>query len=60
MNYLEAWPEPVDDAEVLYAIEAVLRRHVSMPDGAIELVALWMMFTWVSDASQIVPRLRGR
>jgi hypothetical protein len=57
MNYPEPWPEPVDGAEVLYAIDAVLRRHVSMPDGAPELVALWVMFTWAIDASEIAPRL---
>jgi putative DNA primase/helicase len=57
MNYLEPWPEPVDGAEVLYSIEATLRRYVSMPDGSPELVALWVMFTWAIDASDIAPRL---
>ena len=57
MNYLDPWPEPVDGAEELYAIEAQFRRHVSMPDGSPEIVALWTMFTWAIDASQIAPRL---
>jgi hypothetical protein len=59
MNYLEPWPEPVDGAEVLYSIEATLRRYVSMPDGSPELVALWVMFTWAIDASDIAPRPVG-
>ena len=53
MNYLERWPEPVDGAGVLYEIEAQLRRYVSMPAGSPELVALWVMFTWAIDASQM-------
>jgi hypothetical protein len=39
-DYPEMWPKPVDGAEVLYAIEAVLRRHVSMPNGSPKLVVL--------------------
>ena len=57
MNYLEPWPDPVDGAEVLYEIEAQLRRYVSMPTGSPELVALWVMFTWAIDASDIATRL---
>ncbi len=57
MIHLEPWPEPVDGAEVLNEIEARLRRHVSMPDGSPELVALWVMFSWAIDASDIAPRL---
>ena len=56
-NYLEPWPDPVDGAEVLYEIKAQLRRYVSMPTGSPELVALWVMFTWAIDASDIAPRL---
>jgi hypothetical protein len=57
MINLAPWPEPVDGADVLYSIEAVLRRHASMPDGSPELVALWVMFSWAIDASDIAPRL---
>src|SRR5579862_2038930 len=57
MTDIEPWPEPVDGAELLYALEAVLRRYVSMPEGGYELIALWVMFTWVIDASDIAPRL---
>jgi hypothetical protein len=57
MNALDPWPEPVDGAEVLYGIEAKLRHYVSMPDGSPEITALWVMFTWAIDASEIAPRL---
>ena len=49
MNYLDPWPEPVNGAEVLDAIGAALHRHLCMPDGSPELVALWVMFTWAID-----------
>jgi hypothetical protein len=58
MNYLEPWHEPADGVEIVDAIGTVLRRHVNMPYGSPELVALWMMFTWAIDSSQIAPRLR--
>jgi hypothetical protein len=56
-DYLQRWPEPVDGAEVLYSIEAMLRRYLSMPEGSPELTTLWTMFTWCIDASDIAPRL---
>jgi hypothetical protein len=56
-DHLEPWPKPVDGAEVLYSIEATLRRYVSMPEGSPELTTLWTMFTRCIDAFDIAPRL---
>jgi len=58
-DYLQRWPEPVDGAEVLYSIEAMLRRYLSMPEGSPELTTLWTMFTWCIDAIAL-PLLLGR
>jgi putative DNA primase/helicase len=57
MNHLEPWPDPVDEAETLYGIEAQLRRYASMPEGSPELTTLWVQFSWAIKASQIAPLL---
>ena len=53
----DPWPEPVDGAELLDALVAVLCRYLAMADGAAEAVALWAVHTHALDATTISPRL---
>src|SRR5205823_130150 len=38
-------------------IVATLRRYVSLPEGAAEAIALWLLFAWAHDAFAHSPRL---
>ena len=51
------WPEPVALADVLDRLAAALRRHMILPDGAAEAIALWVAHTWVYDRFERTPRL---
>jgi hypothetical protein len=51
------WDEPVDGAELVYEICAVLRRHLSMPPGAVEVSALFVPVTYMMAAFGIAPRI---
>jgi hypothetical protein len=53
----EPWPEPVALADVLDGLAAALRRHMILPAGAAEAVALWVAHTWVYDRFERTPRL---
>ena len=46
----EPWPDPVDGAELLDAITNILTRYVVLPDGAAELVAVWVLHTYTMSA----------
>jgi putative DNA primase/helicase len=61
---MNPWPEPVDGAELLYAIEAVFRRVVFTSDEQRILISLYPIFTHCigngsaeADAFDIAPRL---
>jgi hypothetical protein len=54
---LQPWPEPVDAAELLAAIEAKLRRYVVAPDAIIIASALWTVFTYVVEVATHAPKL---
>ena len=54
---VEVWPEPVDGAELLTAMVAMIRRHVSLLSHAAEAVALWVMWSSLIDRFDIAPRL---
>ena len=51
----EAWPQPVDGAELLADIEAYFARFVHAPMESILAGALWSMWTHVYDLFDIAP-----
>ena len=53
----EPWSEPVDLAPLLDELRARFRRHLALPEGAAEAMALWVVFTHAFDAADISPRL---
>jgi hypothetical protein len=53
----EPWPEPVNGADLLDALSTNIRRHVVMPDHAVDTAALWVVHTYLLDCFGISPRL---
>lgn len=53
----EPWPEPVDGAQLLEAIEAVVLRYIVLGFHAAVAIALWVIHTHAFAASWITPRL---
>lgn len=53
----QAWPEPVDGAELLDAIASAFARYVALPDGAATALALWVVFTHAHEAFDYSPLL---
>lgn len=53
----QPWPEPVDGAAVPEDIVSLFRRFVVLPPGGAEVLALWIVFTYVIDAFDIAPIL---
>lgn len=53
----DPWPEPVDGAGLLDDLGARLLRHLSLPEGGCEAIALWILFTHCHDAFAISPIL---
>jgi putative DNA primase/helicase len=53
----EPWPEPVNGAELLDALSAVIRRYVVMSEHAANSAALWAVHTHLIDCLGITPRL---
>jgi Protein of unknown function (DUF3631) len=53
----DPWSDTVDGVELLSDMTAVLRRHVALPDGTAETVAVWVLHTYCYDAFMISPRL---
>jgi len=51
------WHEPVDGAETLSAVSAVLVNYLHLPDGAADAVALWVTVAHCFNAFQHSPRL---
>jgi hypothetical protein len=51
------WPTPVDGVELLDGIVATFNRHLYLPYGAAETLALWVLFTHTFDAWEISPRI---
>lgn len=54
---VEPWPEAVDGAAVLNEAAATLSRHVVLPDGAADALALWCAHTHCFTVFQHSPRL---
>ena len=53
----EPWLEAVDGSTLLDDLAQTYRRFVSLPDGAAEALALWIVFTYALDAFAVAPIL---
>src|SRR5260370_29614821 len=53
----EPWPEAVDGAAALEDIVSLFRRFLVLSPGGAEVLALWIVFTYVIDAFDIAPIL---
>lgn len=49
------WPEPVDGAELLEELAAIIRRHVIADPPTVHAAALWAAFTWFIDVVDVAP-----
>jgi hypothetical protein len=47
----------IDGAQLLDDMVALLPRHLSLPQGAAETIALWVLHTYCFDAFETSPRL---
>jgi putative DNA primase/helicase len=52
---VEAWPEPVNMAELLDEITAFIRQFIICAPETANASALWAAFTWVIDHVQVAP-----
>ena len=52
---IEPWPDFVEGAQLLDDLASVARRHVGLPEGGADAVALWVMHTHALDAAYITP-----
>lgn len=55
---VESWPQPVDGAELLTDLVAVIRRYVVLSEPEALAVALWAVMTWLTDDLDCLPILR--
>lgn len=53
----EPWPEAVDGAALLEAVCNVFSRFIVLPEGALEAIALWTLYTHAHEAFFVSPRL---
>jgi Protein of unknown function (DUF3631)/Bifunctional DNA primase/polymerase, N-terminal len=51
------WPDPVDGVVLFNELTAALGRYLALPEGALEAMALWVVFTHAFDAAEVSPRL---
>src|SRR5262245_3828317 len=54
---LTPWPDPVDTAELLVAIEAKFRRYVVASDAIVMASVLYAPFTYVVEVATHAPKL---
>ena len=54
---LEPWDGPVDGADLIATLQAVIERFVFLPPGAAYTVALWILHTYALDAAFASPIL---
>lgn len=54
---VEPWPDPVDGADLLDELVDKARRHLYLPAGGPETVALWTVHTHAHDAAEVSPIL---
>lgn len=51
----EAYSEAVDGALIAEEIYQIIKQHIACTDAVLVGATLWIMFTWVLDASYIAP-----
>ena len=51
------WVEAVDGGALLAEIQANLTRHMALPEGAAEVLPIWILGTYCFDAFRIWPKL---
>src|SRR5262245_29081718 len=49
MHDFEPWPDSVNGAQLLDEISGSASRHVVLPDGGAEAIALWIVYTHCHD-----------
>lgn len=54
---VKPWPQPVDGAILLDELALVFNRHMDLPKGAADALALWVMHSHAHDAAQHSPIL---
>lgn len=52
---IDPWPDPVDGAELLDDLSNTLCRHMMLPAGAADAVALWVLHAHAHDTATISP-----
>ena len=57
LTEIELWPETVNGECLLNNLSNTFARYLSLPVGASDLMALWVLFTHAFDAVQVSPRL---
>ena len=53
----EAWPGPVNGAELLDELKGKVSHYAVMPEGGAEAMTLWALYTWVFRAFATSPYL---
>lgn len=54
---VEPWPDPVDGAALLDALQSTVERFCVLPEHSAPLMAAWVIHAWAHDASDISPVL---
>ncbi len=57
VELVELWSDPVDGNAVANAIRKAARRHLVLPEGGAEIVALWCLGTYCYHAFRLFPKL---
>lgn len=52
---VEPWPEPVDPAQLLEEILAIIRRFIVLDREQAYATTLWVAFTWFIDVVKVAP-----
>jgi putative DNA primase/helicase len=53
----EPWPRPVAGDVLLRELAAAIRRHVVLPKHVADVIAVWVVHTWIAERFQHTPRL---
>jgi hypothetical protein len=53
----DPWPDPVDGAELLNGIASMFTTYLTLPEGAADAQALWVLHTYCFDAFYCSPIL---
>jgi putative DNA primase/helicase len=52
---VEPWPDPIDPAQLLSDIVAVVRRFIVCEKETAQAASLWVAMTWFIDVVQVAP-----